>query len=66
MAVGVGSISRMLVVLQKINNTVVRCQLCWVPLLRDNTFDKTSGLFLTLCQLLLDRLFYVTWLSRAF
>ena len=33
MVVGVRSISRMLVVLQKTNNVVVRCQLCWVPFL---------------------------------
>ena len=32
MVVGVRSISRMLVVLQKTNN-VVRCHLCWVPFL---------------------------------
>ena len=33
MVVGVRSISRMLVVLQKTNNVVVRCHLCWVPFL---------------------------------
>ena len=52
-AVGVGSIihiSRVLVVLQKTNNVVVRCHLCWVPFLGGGIFDKRSALFVTLCQ----------------
>ena len=51
--VGKGSIihiSRVLVVLQKTNNVVVRCHLCWVPCWRDGKFDKRSALFVTLCQ----------------
>ena len=41
--VGVRSISRVLVVLQKINNVVVRCHyLCWVPLWK-GAFFVTLG-----------------------
>ena len=50
--VGKGSIihiSRVLVVLQKTNNVVVRCHLCWVPFLADGIFDK-SALFVTPSQ----------------
>ena len=50
MVVGAGSISRMLVVLQKTNNVVVRCHLCWVPFLGGGIFDERSPLFVTLCQ----------------
>ena len=49
MVVGVAS-SRMLEVLQKINNVVVKCHLCWVPFLGGGIFDKRSALFVTLCQ----------------
>ena len=51
--VGKGSIihiSRVLVVLQKTNNVVVRCHLCWVSCWRDGKFDKRSAIFVTLCQ----------------
>ena len=50
--VGVGSvinISRVLVVLQKTNDVIVRCHLCWVPFLGGGIFDKRSALFVTLC-----------------
>ena len=47
----VGSvISRMSAVLQKTNNVVARCHLCWVPFLGGGIFDKRSALFVTLCQ----------------
>ena len=49
-AVGLGSISRMLVVVQKTNNVVVRCHLCWLPFLGGGIFDERSELFVTLCQ----------------
>ena len=49
MVVGVAS-SRMLEVLQEINNVVVKCHLCWVPFLGGGIFDKRSALFVTLCQ----------------
>ena len=49
--VGVGSISRVLVVLQKTNNVVVKCHyFCWIPLLQGGIFDKRSALFVILCQ----------------
>ena len=48
--VGVGLISRVLVVLQKANNVVVRCHSCWVPFLGGGIFEKRSSLFVTLCQ----------------
>ena len=51
--VGVGStihISRVLVVLQKTNNVVVRCHLCWLPFLGGGIFDKRNPLFVTLFQ----------------
>ena len=47
---GVGSISRVLVVLQKTNNAVARCHLCYVLFLRGGIFDKRSVLFVTLHQ----------------
>ena len=47
---GVGSISRMLVVLQKTNNVVVRYHLCWASFLGGGTFDKRSAVFVILCQ----------------
>ena len=48
--VGVGPISRMLIVLQIANNVVTRCHLCWVPILRGGIFKKRSSLFVTLYQ----------------
>ena len=79
--VGVGSIiSRGLVLLQKTNNVVVRCHLCWVPILGRGIIDKRSALFVTLCQWmpqmlgcfshfdqasLLDISGYVTWPSHV-
>ena len=48
--VGVGSISRVLVVLQKANNVVVRYHFCEMPFMLGPVFDKRSALFLTLCQ----------------
>ena len=48
--VGVGSLSRVLVVLQKTNNVVVRCFLCLVLFKRGGIFDKRSAIFVTLCQ----------------
>ena len=50
MVVGVRSISRMLVVLQKTNNVVVRCHLCWVPFLEGIICDKKSARCVTLSQ----------------
>ena len=50
MVVGIGSINRMLVVLQKTSNAVVRCHLCWVPFLGSGIFDNRSTLFVTLYQ----------------
>ena len=47
---GVGSISRVLVVLQKTNNVVVRCHLYWVPFLEGGICDKKSALCVTLSQ----------------
>ena len=50
--VGVGSvinISRVLVVLQKTTDVIVRCHLCWVSFLGGGIFDKRSALFVTLC-----------------
>ena len=77
-AVGVGSIiNRVLVVLQKTNNVVVRCHLCWVPFLGGGIFNKRAALFVTLCQWvlsdfshfdqapLLDISSYVTWPSHV-
>ena len=49
-AVGLGSISRMLLVVQKTNNVVVRCHLCWLPFLGGGIFDERNELFVTLCQ----------------
>ena len=43
--VGAGSVSSVLVVLQKANNVVVRCHLCWVPFLRDGIFDRQERPF---------------------
>ena len=48
--VGVGPISRVLVVYEKASNVVMRCHLCWVPFFRGGIFEKTSTLFVTLCQ----------------
>ena len=48
--VGVDSISKVLVVLEKTNNVAVRCHLCWVPFLRDGIFDKRSALSVILSQ----------------
>ena len=48
--VGAGSISRMLVVLEKANNVVVRSHLIGCYFLRGGIFDKTSALFGTLYQ----------------
>ena len=48
--VGAGSISRMLVVLEKANNVVVRSHLIRCYFLRGGIFDKTSALFGTLYQ----------------
>ena len=50
MVAGVGPISRMFVVLQKINNLVVRCHLCWVPFLGVGISFKRSALFVRLCR----------------
>ena len=50
MIVGIGYISRMLVVLQKTNIVVVRCHLRWVPFLVGGTFDKWNALFEILWQ----------------
>ena len=47
--VGVVSISRVLVVLQKTNNVGLTCHLCWVPFLGGSMFDKRSALYVTLC-----------------
>ena len=47
--VGVSSISRVLVVLQKTNNVVVRCFLCLVLFMGGGIFDKRSAIFVTLC-----------------
>ena len=48
--VGVGSIGRVLVVLQKTNNVVVRCFLCLVLFMGGGIFDNRSAIFVTLCQ----------------
>ena len=40
-----GSISRVLAVLQKTNDVVARCCLCWVLFLEGGMFDKRSGMF---------------------
>ena len=47
LVLGVGSISRVFVALQKTNNIVVRYHLCWVPFC-SGIFDKKSALFVTL------------------
>ena len=47
--VGLGSISRVLVVLQKTKNVGFRCHLCWVPFLEGCMFDKRSALYVRLC-----------------
>ena len=47
----VGFISRVLPVLQKTNNVVVRCHLSWVPFLQGGIFDKRDALFVTLCHM---------------
>ena len=48
--VGVGSISRVLLVLQKTNNIDAKCKyLCWVPFLQGRAFGKRSALFVKLC-----------------
>ena len=46
----VGFIIRVLAVLQKTNNVVVRYHLRYVPSLGGGIVDKRSALFLTLCQ----------------
>ena len=46
--VGIGSVSRMLIVLQKVNNVVVRWHLRWMPFLQGGIFDKRNALFVTL------------------
>ena len=46
----VGSVGSVLVVLQKTNDVVRRCRLCWVPFLGGGIFDKRSALFVTLCH----------------
>ena len=48
LVLGVGSISRVFVVLQKTNNIAVRYHLCWVPFWGGGIFDKKSALFVTL------------------
>ena len=45
--VGFGSISRVLVVLEKTNKEVVRCHLCWLPFLVGDIFDERSALFVS-------------------
>ena len=45
--VGFGSISRVLVVLEKTNKEVVRCHLCWLPFLVGGIFDERSALFVS-------------------
>ena len=47
--VGVSSISRVLVVLQKTNDVVVRCFLCLVLFMGGGIFDKRSAIFVRLC-----------------
>ena len=54
--VGLGPVTSVLLVLQKTNNVVVRCHLCWVPFLRGSIFEKKSALFVTLCQWVLQML----------
>ena len=49
MVVLVGSINRILVVLQKTNNVIVRGHLYLVPVLGGGIFDKRRALFVTLC-----------------
>ena len=46
----VGSISRVLVVLQKANNVVARYHFCEMPFMLGPIFDKRSAHFVTLCQ----------------
>ena len=66
----VGFIIRVLVVLQKTNNVVVRYRLCQVPSLGSSIFDKRSALFVTLCQLCLkfqvDLAIFANLLSQLF
>ena len=60
--VGLGFISMVLVVLEKSNMSFLwdvvfmRCYLCWLPFLWGDISDKSSDLFVVLCQ----------WVSRLF